>query len=85
MSCILCPRSERLSAGRAAHGRYHLSVDVAVDAIGLEPYDIAALMPIVHAAGGTLTDRTGTDNWRGDTAISSNGILHNDVIAILNS
>jgi histidinol-phosphatase len=61
------------------------SVDVAVDAIGLEPYDIAALMPIVHAAGGTLTDRTGTDNWRGDTAISSNGILHNDVIAILNS
>jgi histidinol-phosphatase len=61
------------------------SVDVAVDAIGLEPYDIAALVPIVQAAGGTLTDRTGTINWRGDTAISSNGILHNDVIAILNS
>lgn len=61
------------------------SVDVAVDAIGLEPYDIAALIPIVQAAGGTLTDRTGTRNWRGDTAISSNGVVHNDVIAILNS
>ncbi len=61
------------------------AVDIAVDAIGLEPYDIAALVPIVHAAGGTLTDRTGTPNWRADSAISTNTALHNDVIAILNS
>ncbi len=61
------------------------SLDIAVDAMGLEPYDIAALIPIVHAAGGQLTDRTGAHNWQANTAISSNGVLHNDVIAILNS
>jgi len=61
------------------------AVDIAVDAIGLEPYDIAALVPIVHSAGGTLSDRTGTPNWRADSAISTNTALHNDVIAILNS
>jgi histidinol-phosphatase len=61
------------------------AVDIAVDAIGLEPYDIAALIPIVEAAGGTLTDRTGARNWQGDTAITSNSVLHTDVIAILNS
>lgn len=61
------------------------SVDIAVDAIGLEPYDIAALVPIVRAAGGRLTDRNGEDNWRANSAISSNGLLHSDTIAILNA
>jgi histidinol-phosphatase len=51
------------------------SIDIAVDAIGLEPYDIAALIPVVEAAGGRLLDRTGRVNWRGDTAITSNGRL----------
>ena len=51
------------------------SIDVAVDAIGLEPYDLAALIPIVEAAGGRLVDRHGRVNWRGDTAITSNGCL----------
>lgn len=49
------------------------SVDIAVDAIGLEPYDIAALMPIVQAAGGRMVDRHGNANWRADTAITTNG------------
>lgn len=61
------------------------AIDVAVDGIGLEPYDIAALVPIVEAAGGTLTDRTGTADWRADNVVSSNGVIHTDVIAILNS
>lgn len=60
------------------------SVDVAVDAIGLEPYDIAALMPIVEAAGGTLTNRFGIVDWQSDCAISSNGVLHHSVMNILN-
>jgi len=49
------------------------AVDIAVDAIGLEPYDIAPLIPIVEAAGGRLVDREGRVNWRGDTAVTSNG------------
>ena len=51
------------------------AVDIAVDAIGLEPYDIAALIPVVHAAGGKIVDRSGNVNWRGDTAVTSNGLL----------
>ncbi|MSO59892.1 MAG: histidinol phosphatase [Ilumatobacteraceae bacterium] len=61
------------------------SIDLAVDAIGLEPYDIAALVPIVYAAGGTLTDRTGVNNWRANSAVSSNSTLHSAVISILNA
>ena len=51
------------------------AVDIAVDAIGLEPYDIAALIPVVHGAGGMLVDRDGNVNWQADTAISSNGLV----------
>ena len=61
------------------------SIDVAVDAIGLEPYDVAALVPIVHAAGGRLSDRHGKPDWRANSAVSSNGLLHDSVIAVLNS
>ena len=59
------------------------AVDVAVDAVGLEPYDIAALLPVVQAAGGMLTNRKGVVDWRANTAISSNGLFHSDVIGIL--
>jgi histidinol-phosphatase len=59
------------------------AVDVAVDAVGLEPYDIAALIPIVHGAGGMLTNRKGIVDWRANTAVSSNGLFHSDVIEIL--
>lgn len=61
------------------------SIDLAVDAIGLQPYDIAALVPIVEAAGGTITDRDGTHTWQGSCAVSSNGALHHDIITILNA
>ena len=51
------------------------AIDIAVDAIGLGPYDIAALIPIVHEAGGRLVDRRGEVNWQGDTAVTTNGPL----------
>ena len=35
------------------------AVDLAVDAVGLQPYDLAAVMVVVEEAGGTFTDRTG--------------------------
>ncbi len=57
------------------------AVDVAIDAVGVAPYDIAALQPIVEAAGGRLTDRHGTATYEHDTAISSNGHLHDDALA----
>jgi histidinol-phosphatase len=52
------------------------AIDLAVDAVGLAPYDLAAPMVIVEEAGGTFTDRHGVRSWEHDTAVSSNGLLH---------
>ena len=38
------------------------AVDIAVDAIALEQYDIAALVPIVQAVGGLIADQSGAMN-----------------------
>lgn len=59
------------------------AMDVAVDAVGVAPYDLAAIKPIVEAAGGTFTDRLGVPTHESDTAISTNGRLHDDVLAAL--
>ena len=59
------------------------AIDVAIDAIGLAPYDIAAVQAVVEAAGGRLTDRTGVRTFENDSAVSSNGRLHDEVIARL--
>jgi histidinol-phosphatase len=59
------------------------AIDVAVDVIGLQPYDNAAIYPIVQEAGGTITNRFGVADWRADSSVSSNGVLHAEVIARL--
>lgn len=61
------------------------ALDLAVDAIGVAPYDIAAVRLIVEEAGGRFTDRDGVATHEHDTAISSNGLLHDEVIAITRS
>lgn len=55
------------------------AIDVAIDAIGLQPYDNAALYPIVTEAGGKISDRFGVSSWRSDSQISTNSALH-DVV-----
>ncbi|HRB03018.1 MAG TPA: inositol monophosphatase family protein, partial [Ilumatobacteraceae bacterium] len=52
------------------------AVDLAVDAVGVQPYDLAAVMVVVEEAGGTFTDRHGERTFMNDSAISSNGLLH---------
>jgi histidinol-phosphatase len=59
------------------------AVDVAVDAIGVAPYDLAAPMVVVEQAGGRFTDRHGERTIDHDSAVSSNGLLHAQVIAAL--
>jgi histidinol-phosphatase len=59
------------------------AMDAAVDAVGVAPYDLAALQPIVEAAGGTFTDRLGERTHLHDTAISTNGHLHPELIGLL--
>jgi histidinol-phosphatase len=56
------------------------AVDVAVDAVGVAAYDLAAVRVIVEQAGGTFTDRLGVPTHEHDTAISSNGLLHAEVL-----
>jgi histidinol-phosphatase len=51
--------------------------------VGVEPYDLAAIQPVVEAAGGTFSDRLGERTYLQDTAISTNGHLHDEVLGIL--
>ena len=55
------------------------AIDLAIDAIGLAPYDLAAVMVVVEEAGGTFTDRLGERTYLNDSAISSNGLLHHHI------
>lgn len=59
------------------------AIDVAVDAIGLGAYDNAAIQIIVEEAGGRHTDRFGVRDFRQNSAISTNGLLHAAVIEAL--
>ena len=59
------------------------AVDIAIDAIGLAPYDNAAVQAIVEIAGGRHTDRFGTRDYEQNSAISTNGRLHDEVITSL--
>ncbi len=56
------------------------ALDLAIDAVGVAPYDLAAVRLIVEEAGGTFTDRLGARTHEHPSAISSNGILHERVI-----
>ncbi len=55
------------------------AVDLAIDAIGLAPYDLAAVMVVVEEAGGTFSDRLGERTYLNDSAVSSNGLLHHHI------
>lgn len=59
------------------------AIDIAVDAIGLAPYDNAAVQAVVEAAGGMHTDRFGERDYTRNSAVSTNGRLHQAVVSIL--
>jgi histidinol-phosphatase len=56
------------------------ALDVAIDAVGVAPYDVAAVRLLVEEAGGRFTDRHGTPTHDSGTAISTNGLLHDEVL-----
>jgi histidinol-phosphatase len=81
-------------AGRAWHVRgvgdfwAHMlvaegAVDAAVDAIGVAIWDLAAVQVVVEEAGGRFTDLGGSRRIDGATAISSNGLLHDELLTAL--
>jgi histidinol-phosphatase len=62
---------------------YMLVAEGAVDVM-VEPelslWDLAALIPIVTEAGGTLTDLAGRPGANGGSAVATNGKLHTEVL-----
>ena len=60
------------------------SVDIAVEP-QVALHDLAALAPIVTEAGGRFTDLAGTDGPFGTSVVSSNGRLHESILARLHS
>jgi histidinol-phosphatase len=58
------------------------AVDVAVEP-EVNPWDLAPLKVIVEEAGGRFTDLSGAARIDGGSAVSSNGLLHDAVLAAL--
>jgi histidinol-phosphatase len=65
---------------------YMLVAEGAIDIAGefdLQPYDMAALQPIVEEAGGRFSSVDGDDGpWHG-SALATNGLLHEEVLRSL--
>jgi histidinol phosphatase-like enzyme (inositol monophosphatase family) len=58
--------------------------DIVLDPI-MNPWDIAALVPIVRGAGGVITDWRGADPVKADSIVAAGPKLHAETIRILNT
>jgi len=50
---------------------------------GVNPWDMAAPYVIVTAAGGRMTDLDGRPSWTDARLLSSNGLVHDELLALL--
>jgi myo-inositol-1(or 4)-monophosphatase len=57
--------------------------DVMLDPI-MNPWDIAALIPVIRGAGGVITDWRGGDPVRADSIVAAGPELHGQVLKVLN-
>lgn len=57
------------------------SIDIAVEVGGLAVWDLAAVKVVVEQAGGRCTDLRGDDRIDTGDVISTNGLVHDDVVA----
>jgi histidinol-phosphatase len=57
------------------------AVDAAVDAVDISPWDLAAVQVVVEEAGGRFSDFAGVARFDGGTGLSSNGRLHEALLA----
>jgi histidinol-phosphatase len=65
---------------------YMLVAEGSVDVAGewdLQPYDMAALWPIVEEAGGQFSALTGDRTIAQGSALATNGLLHDEVVTIV--
>ena len=61
-----------------AEGRLELVAE-----FGVKEYDIAAIAPIVREAGGRFTAFDGTDRLDAESALATNGVLHDAFFSLL--
>jgi histidinol phosphatase-like enzyme (inositol monophosphatase family) len=61
-----------------ATGRADIMIDPA-----MHVWDCAPLLPIIEEAGGRFTDWEGRRTIRGGNAVATNGLLHDDVLELL--
>jgi histidinol-phosphatase len=59
------------------------AVDGAVDSDGLSEWDLAAVQVIVEEAGGRFSDAAGESRIDSGTAITSNGLLHDELLTAI--
>ncbi len=57
------------------------ALDGAIDAVGVSLWDLAAVQVIVEEAGGRFSDFAGASRADGGSAVSSNGLLHEELLA----
>jgi histidinol-phosphatase len=57
------------------------AVDGAVDALGISEWDLAAIQVVVEEAGGCFSDFAGEARIDSGSAITSNGLLHEEIRA----
>jgi histidinol-phosphatase len=50
---------------------------------GVKPWDMAAPSLIVTEAGGRMTDLAGTPSWTAANVLTSNGLLHDELLGLL--
>lgn len=65
---------------------FMLVAEGSLDATGeydLQPYDIAALWPIVTEAGGRFSSLEGTHDLAAGSALATNGLLHDEVLRLV--
>ncbi|HEV7976119.1 histidinol-phosphatase [Amycolatopsis sp.] len=58
------------------------ALDIAAEAI-VNPWDVAAAQVLVTEAGGRFSDLSGKPDFNGGSALSTNGLLHDETLAIL--
>ena len=56
------------------------AADGAIDAVGVSIWDLAAVRIVVEEAGGRFSDATGLARIDGRSAVSSNGLLHDELL-----
>lgn len=61
-----------------AAGRIDLMLDPK-----LQVWDLAAIIPIIEEAGGSVTRLDGVRDLNGGQAVASNGILHTELLSLL--